>query len=146
MGVLLQPSWEGVPDHATRWDMETHAYSIDPAYQNNTRIIAFETPHPGNPGTGSKPVPLQEVPRRRQRSMHSHTQFDPAMRRREAGGRGMRMLYWDDNGRASCMLPCANYSCPYDAVCGQYVDNIASDVHDRHRCSGCVADARDAAR
>ena len=48
-----------------------------------------------------------------------------------------------DNNRISCCLPCANSACPYDAVCGQYVVDTSTDTHDRHRCSGCVADARD---
>ena len=54
------------------------------------------------------------------------------------------MHYYEDNQRASCALPCANPHCPYSAVCGQYVDG-ANDMHDRHRCSGCVADTRDKA-
>ena len=28
-------------------------------------------------------------------------------------------------------------------LCGQHVVDTATDTHDRHRCSGCVADARD---
>ena len=64
------------------------------------------------------------------------------MRRMEMQGRGLRVLYLDDNNRISCCLPCANSACPYDAVCGQYVVDTSTDTHDRHRCSGCVADAR----
>ena len=83
----------------------THSYSIDPAYQDNRRIMPFEAARPGF--FSSRPTPLPEVPRRQQRATFvSH--------------------------------------CPYSAVCGQYVDG-ANDAHDRHRCSGCTADARDKA-
>ena len=32
-----------VPEAATRWDAATHAYSIDPAYQDNRRIMPYDS-------------------------------------------------------------------------------------------------------
>ena len=142
-----------VPDEATRWHPATHSYSIDPAYAANQRIAAYGMHHPGNPGAGSRPTPLPEMPKRQQRAAFVQqleaciripsVRLPRTMRRMEMQGRGLRMLYLDDNNRTSCCLPCANSACPYDAVCGQYVVDTATDTHDRHRCSGCVADARD---
>ena len=142
-----------VPDEATRWHPATHSYSIDPAYAANQRIAAYSMHHPGNPGAGSRPTPLPEMPERQQRAAFVQqleaciripsVRLPRTMRRMEMQGRGLRMLYLDDNNRISCCLPCANSACPYDAVCGQYVVDTSTDTHDRHRCSGCVADARD---
>ena len=125
---------------------------IDPAYQDNRRTLPYDCMHPGNPG--SRPTPLPEVPQRQQRATFV-SQLDACvrlpsvrlprtMRHSQHNGRNLRTHYYDDNQRASCALPCANPHCPYSAVCGQYVDG-ANDMHDRHRCSGCVADARDKA-
>ena len=128
----------GVPDEAARWHPAT---STDPAYAANQRIAAYSVQHSGNPGAGSRPTPLPEMPKRQQRAAFVQQleaciripslRLPRTMRRMEMQGRGLRMLYLDDNNRISCCLPCANSACP------------ATDTHDRHRCSGCVADARD---
>ena len=65
------------------------------------------------------------------------------MRRMEMQGRGLRMLYLDDNNRISC---CLRVQIPHAPMMQCAVNTWltrATDTHDRHRCSGCVADARD---
>ena len=114
---------------------------------NALRRTACITPE--NPGAGSRPTPLPEMPKRQQRAAFVQqleaciripsVRLPRTMRRLEMQGRGLRMLYLDDNNRISCCLPCANSACPYDAVCGQYVVGTSTDTHDRHRCSGARA-------
>ena len=106
-----------VPDEAARWHPATHSYSIDPAYAANQRIAAYSMHHPGNPGAGSRPTPLPEMPKRQQRAAFVQqleaciripsVRLPRTMRRMEMQGRGLRMLYLDDNNRISCCLPCA---------------------------------------
>ena len=68
--------------------------------------------HPGNPGAGSRPTPLPEMPKRQQRAAFVQqleaciripsVRLPRTMRRMEMQGRGLRMLYLDDNNRISC--------------------------------------------
>ena len=163
------PWAELTEDERKRREHEQHAreqrphqpwIELTPDVLRRTVIPEPENPHascplavrPGN--FSSRPTPLPEVPRRLQRATFV-SQLDACirvpsvrlprtMRHSQNGGRQFRMHFYDDNQRASCALPCANPHCPCAAVCGQHVDG-ANDTHDRHRCSGCTADARDRA-
>ena len=93
------------------WDASAHSCSIDPAYQDNRRILPFKAMHPGN--LSSRPTPLPEVPRRQQRAtfvsqldacvLIPSVRLPRTMRHSQNSGRQFRMHFYDDNQRASCV-------------------------------------------